>query len=118
MKILSGPGTLPAIGVILASCGGAPPAPPPRTHTVTMESVAYQPAVLTVKVGDSIVWVNKDLFPHTATAQGTFDSKEIAVEASWQYTPTSAGEFPYVCTYHPTMKGTVRVMPAAEGTDR
>jgi plastocyanin len=94
----------------LSSCGSQPGAPPHTTHTVSLEGVSFQPADLTVNVGDTVVWVNKDPFPHTATASGAhFDSKEIPAEKSWTYTPTAAGEFPYVCTYHPTMKGMLRV---------
>lgn len=100
------------IGLAMTSCAAEPPVSPSRTHTVVMEGVAYRPASLTVAVGDSVVWVNKDPFPHTATAQAGFDSKEIPVEKSWQYTATSPGEFPYVCSYHPTMKGTLRVTAA------
>ena len=42
---------------------------------------------MTAKRGDTIVWVNKDPFPHTATAKGVFDSHEIAAGKSWKYTP-------------------------------
>lgn len=84
-------------------------APPPVTHTVTIEGMQFTPANLTVEAGDTIVWVNKDLFPHTVTAAGAFDSKSIADGQSWQYRATSKGEYPYTCTFHPTMKGTVRV---------
>ena len=42
----------------------------PVTHTVTIEAVAFSPPEITVKAGDSIVWVNKDPFPHTVTSQG------------------------------------------------
>jgi plastocyanin len=52
--------------------------------------------------------VNRDPFPHTATAEA-FDSKVIAAGSSWTYPPKTPGEFPYVCTLHPTMKGTLRV---------
>jgi plastocyanin len=87
-----------------AACGRAP-----VTHTVTIEAMKFQPESLTIHVGDSVTWVNRDLFPHTATAKGTFDSAEIASEKSWTYTATSAGSFPYDCTFHPMMKGTLRV---------
>jgi plastocyanin len=89
--------------------GVAQPAARPATHTVVMEAVSFKPEELTVRVGDSVVWVNKDPFPHTATGKG-FDSKVIGVEKSWKYTPKAAGEFPYVCILHPTMKGTLRVV--------
>jgi plastocyanin len=60
---------------------------------------------LTVHKGDRVTWVNKDLFPHTVTADdGTFDSGSIAAEASWTYTANKTGEYAYTCTFHPTMK--------------
>jgi plastocyanin len=95
---------------LLCSIGPSPAAPAakPATHTVVMEGVSFQPAVLTIRVGDSVVWLNKDPFPHTATSS-SFDSKIIAAEQSWRYTPKASGEFPYVCIFHPTMKGALRV---------
>jgi plastocyanin len=89
--------------------GTAAPAARPATHRVVMEAVSFQPADLEVRVGDSVVWVNKDPFPHTATSE-KFDSKVILPEKSWKYTVRAAGEFPYVCILHPTMKGTLRVV--------
>ena len=64
---------------------------------------------MTAKRGDTIVWVNKDPFPHTATAKGVFDSHEIAAGKSWKYTPRKAGEYAYICTLHSNMKGTLKV---------
>ena len=88
---------------------GAAAKPQPTTHTVTMEAVSYKPEVVTAKVGDSIVWVNKDPYSHTATATGTFDSKEMLPDKSFTFTATTPGEVRYVCTFHPTMKGTIVV---------
>lgn len=82
----------------------------PVTHTVVIEGTRFEPQALTVRPGDTVVWINKDLFPHTVTAQtGGFDSKSIAPDKSWQYTPRKMGVFRYVCTLHPTMKATLRV---------
>ena len=81
-----------------------------KTHTVTIEGMRFQPERLTVAEGDTIVWVNKDLVPHTATSKaGGFDSQLIPVDQSWEFTPTKKGEFAYVCTFHPTMKATLLV---------
>jgi plastocyanin len=80
----------------------------PKTHTVIMQSMEFRPKVLTVKSGDTIVWVNKDLVPHTAT-NDHFDSMTIAAGKSWKYTAQTKGEFPYGCTFHPTMRGTLVV---------
>lgn len=66
---------------------------------------------LTVQRGDTIVWVNKDPFPHTVTAKSVFDARSIAEGKSWKYTARTPGEYPYLCTFHPNMKGTLRVLP-------
>jgi plastocyanin len=82
----------------------------PKTHTVTMENMRFQPRDLTVTRGDTIVWVNKDLVPHTATSKaGGFDSQLIAAGKSWRFTVQKKGDFAYVCTFHPTMTAMLRV---------
>ena len=79
-------------------------------HTVVIEGMRFVPDSISVKAGDTVVWVNKDLFPHTATAQDrTFDSGELAVNASWKYIASKPGKYTYICTLHPTMKGTIVV---------
>jgi plastocyanin len=84
--------------------------PKPKTHTVTMENMRFQPETLTVTRGDTIVWVNKDLVPHTATSKaGGFDSEVIQVKESWRFTVRKEGDFAYVCTFHPTMTAMLRV---------
>jgi plastocyanin len=79
------------------------------THVVTIEGMVFEPAVLTVKRGDRVVWQNKDVVPHTVTAAGQFDSKLIAADARWSWTARASGRHDYVCTFHPGMKGTVVV---------
>ncbi len=84
--------------------------PKAKTHTVSIEGMRFQPEVLTVARGDTIVWVNKDIVPHTATSKtGGFDSKDIQVDKSWEYTIQKKGNFAYICTFHPTMKAMLRV---------
>jgi plastocyanin len=101
-----------ALGLAMVSMapGAAAGAAKPATHTVKIEGTAFVNADLTVKTGDSVVWVNKDPYPHTATSQaGGFDSKDIASEKSWKYVAKKKGDFPYICTIHPSMKGTIHV---------
>ncbi len=100
----------------LAVCGsmgcGHRARPQPVTHAVAIDAVQFQPAAITVHVGDTIVWTNKDPFPHTVTAAaGNLSSPDIAASESWRWTATAAGDLSYVCKYHPTMKGTVTVAP-------
>jgi plastocyanin len=81
----------------------------PATHTVIIEGLKFLPENLTVKRGDTVVWINKDPYPHTATAKGVFDSGGIGDGGSWGYTAREPGEHPYICTFHPNMKATLRV---------
>jgi len=82
----------------------------PTTHTVTMENMRFQPETLTVARGDTVVWINKDLVPHTATSKaGGFDSQIIQAQKSWRFTARKRGEFAYLCTFHPTMTAMLRV---------
>ena len=101
-----------ALGLLSCSSspGAAADAPKPATHTVMMEGTGFQPALLIVKAGDSVVWVNKDPFPHTVTSDdGKFDSHVIPPDKSWTYTPKTKGDFAYTCTLHLTMKAMLRV---------
>lgn len=97
-----------ASGLTLGSVGGASTAGP-KTHTVTIEGTAFTPDRLSVAVGDTVVWINKDPFPHTATSAGTFDSGGIAPAKSWKFVAAKKGTFDYVCTFHPTMKARLMV---------
>jgi len=104
---------LPLIILALLPCsstGQVTSKPKPVTHTVSIEGMQFQPATLTVKPGDLIVWVNKDLFPHTVTAQeGAFDSRQIEPGTSWTYRSIRKGAFAYVCSLHPTMQAQLQV---------
>jgi plastocyanin len=82
----------------------------PVTHTVIVVGMKFEPASLTVKQGDKVVWVNRDFFPHTATAlDRSFDSGDIETNAGWTYVADKTGTFSYVCTLHPTMRATLTV---------
>jgi plastocyanin len=73
-------------------------------HTITIEGMHFIPPRITVRQGDRVTWVNRDLFPHTATADRFFDSHDIGPGASWTYVAMTPGEYPYRCTLHPTMQ--------------
>ena len=100
-----------ALSLIVCATGvAAGDRPQPTTHTVTIEGMRFLPEVLTVAAGNTIVWVNKDLVPHTATSTaGSFDSKDIQADQPWKFTIRTTGDFVYLCTFHPTMKAMLRV---------
>jgi plastocyanin len=79
------------------------------THQEVIEGLKFVPEALNVKLGDTIEWVNKGFFPHTATARKGFDSGEIKANSSWRYVAGERGTISYICTYHPTMKGLLTV---------
>jgi len=93
-----------AILAILLLAAGSCAKRRPETYTVTMRGMAFTPAELVVREGDTVIWQNDDFFPHTATAAGVFNSAEIASKASWTYQATQKGDHAYVCTLHPMMK--------------
>jgi plastocyanin len=80
-----------------------------ETHTVVIDGMQFQPAQLVLKRGDTVVWRNKDLVPHTATAAGGFDSGLIESGKQWSWTVRGDGRIDYICTYHPGMKGSLTV---------
>jgi plastocyanin len=75
---------------------------------VSIRNVEFYPATIEVKKGSVVEWKNDDLIPHTATSP-SFDSGSLAAGQSWRHTFTAAGTFPYICTFHPNMKGVVIV---------
>ena len=85
----------------------------PITHTVTIDGTSFKPAALTIKVGDSVVWVNNDIVSHTATSTTpkVFESGALETGRSWKRVFKAKGDFPYFCGFHPTMRATLRVEP-------
>lgn len=84
-------------------------------ESVTIDGFAFDPAGLTINVGDTVTWTNDDDVAHTATADGGgFDTGNIAANASDGVTFDQAGTFAYHCTIHPQMTGTITVR-AADG---
>jgi plastocyanin len=80
------------------------------TYQIVIEQMRFDPPVLSVRRGDRVVWVNKDLFPHTVTGMSkAFDSHEISPNASWSYVAGQTGRYRYLCTLHTTMRGTLIV---------
>ena len=82
---------------------------------MTMADFSFSPATITVSQGDTVTWSNSGPDePHTATGDG-FDTGQVAVGSSASATFAQAGNFPYVCSLHANMSGTVRVLASASG---
>ena len=78
---------------------------------VTIHLMKFSQETIEIETGQTVEWTNDDLTPHTVTSQGAGDlnSGSIDAGASWRHTFIQAGSFPYYCTFHPEMKGTVVV---------
>ena len=113
-----------AILVFAYGCGGSQPAGTTRASApasvaaectgsggtaVSVANFAYNPGSATVAVGGVVTWTNSDPVTHTVTFDTGPDCGNIAQGASVSRTFDAAGSFPYHCTIHPNMKGTVVV---------
>src|SRR5580692_3795025 len=78
--------------------------------TVKIDNFVFGPQTLTVPVGTTVTWTNSDDIPHTSVStEGVFKSKVLDTDEKFSYTFTKAGSYPYYCTIHPKMTGTVVV---------
>jgi plastocyanin len=90
----------------------SPANPQSATATVQIHNFKFEPANITIAEGESVQFVNLDEEPHTATAtDGSFNSKALDTNQTWNYTATKPGSFPYICSIHPFMKGMLTVVP-------
>jgi plastocyanin len=98
---------------LLAGCGGSSTTATTAAGSaaqVIMTNRAYDPQEITVKVGDTVTWVNQDAPKHDVVADnGEFESSLFDKGQSFSYTFTKAGTYPYHCSIHPGMTGTVTV---------
>lgn len=85
---------------------------PRGSHVIAMDGTSFAPGEVTVRVGETVTWKNADPFPHNVTSTaGGFRSGDLDPDRSWRLRVTEAGRFPYVCTLHPGMSGTLIVKP-------
>ena len=96
--------------VALLSLGAAVPAQA-ATIQIVMDNLVFSPGEASVKSGDTIEWVNKDVFAHTATAQnGDFDVT-MPPKKTVTFVLKKPGEVDYYCRFHPNMKAKLNVAP-------
>ena len=111
---------LTVVGVLLVGCGGSgdgtdrtasSEASSSSARAVGIQDYAYKPASITVPVGTTVTFTNRDSTPHTATSKesGAFESGPIDTNKSGKVVLEKAGTFTYYCLFHPFMKGTIVV---------
>jgi plastocyanin len=93
-----------ALGVMSVSAHAA-------TIQITMENLVISPAGASAKVGDTVEWINKDIFAHTATAQNGDWDVTMPPKKTVTSVLKKAGTIDYYCRFHPNMKATLIVTP-------
>jgi plastocyanin len=77
---------------------------------VKIDDFSFGPQTVTVPVGATVTWTNRDDIPHTVVStDGVFKSKVRDTDEKFSYTFTKAGTYPYFCSVHPKMTGTIVV---------
>jgi len=82
------------------------PADPLAVH---IDNFVFVPVQLTVKVGQTVTWTNRDDIPHTVVSDGAFKSKAMDTDEKFSYTFAKPGTYNYFCSIHPKMIGKVVV---------
>jgi plastocyanin len=77
---------------------------------IKIDNFSFGPETLTVPVGATVTWTNKDDIPHTTVStDGSFKSKVMDTDEKFSYTFTKPGTYSYFCSVHPKMTGKVVV---------
>ncbi len=90
--------------VLLAPAASAAP----KTHQVVIDKMRFGPMPAGVRAGDTIVWTNRDIVRHTATARGAFDV-DLPAKAVGRSKLTKAGTVKVICKYHSGMTALLKV---------
>jgi plastocyanin len=97
------------VATALLPVGAARAEDPADPLAVHIDNFVFEPAQLTVKVGQTVTWTNRDDIPHTVVCAGKFRSKAMDTDGTFSFTFTAAGEYKYFCSLHPHMTGAVKV---------
>jgi len=81
------------------------------TIQITMDNLVISPADVSARVGDTIEWINKDVFAHTATARTGDWDVSLPPKQSATLVLKKAGTVDYFCRFHPNMRATLTVQP-------
>ena len=82
----------------------------PAKNEISIQGNAFNPNNLSIKIGDTVTWINNDSYAHTVTAlKGEFESGNMAGGGKFSFTFSKEGTYEYNCSIHTFMKGTVTV---------
>jgi plastocyanin len=99
------------VPIVAALMAGASISAGAATIQISMEDLVISPAEASAKVGDTIEWINKDIFAHTATARNSDWDVTIPPKKTVTSVLKKAGTVEYYCRFHPNMKATLTIAP-------
>ena len=106
LRLMASAAALP----LLATAARAAAHATPTTHTVSITNMAFSPATLSIKAGDTVIFRNDDRMPHDATAaNGAFSTPRLEPGQAAQLTFPGAARYDYICSIHPSMTGSITV---------
>jgi plastocyanin len=97
-----------AFAVLLLGTTAAAAAP--RSYTVMIDGMKFGPVPATLKIGDRIIWINRDIFQHSATATDRSFDVDLKPGAKAITVLKSTGPIAFICKYHPGMRGVLKVV--------
>jgi plastocyanin len=106
----------------VASIKGCSSGAAPAANEVLMQAIAFNPAEITIRAGESVTWTNQDIVQHTATSGNPgdadlgaiFRSASLGQGGTFTHTFNDVGEFVYFCEFHPTtMRGAKVIVNSA-----
>ncbi|ONI82223.1 hypothetical protein ALI22I_39510 [Saccharothrix sp. ALI-22-I] len=83
-------------------------------HQIPIAQYAYQPAEMTMRVGETVTWINQDTAPHdvvTTSGPAVLKSPLLEQGQSWSFTFTVPGTYQYYCSVHPDMRASITILP-------
>jgi plastocyanin len=101
-----------ALGLLLAGSSKVAANTQQAATEVKIDNFSFGPLALTVPVGTTVTWINRDDMPHTVVSMDdskTFKSNVLDTDEKFSFTFSKAGTYPYFCSLHPKMTGKVIV---------
>ena len=101
--------SLAVAAAVLALPPASPAAAANTVHTIIIDKMKFGPAPAGLRSGDTIIWVNRDMFKHSATARDKSFNIELPPGASGKTVIRHSGTIAFYCVYHPGMTGSLSV---------
>jgi plastocyanin len=101
--------SLAVAAAVLALPPASPAAAAPTVYTVIIDKMKFGPTPAGIRVGDTIIWINRDFLKHTATARDKSFNVELPSKTSAKTVIRLSGTIAFYCSYHPGMTGSLEV---------